>query len=56
MNMKIITCKIPDLLLIEPIIHNDNRGSFIESYRYDLLSKFKMIGFVQDNLVCSKKE
>ena len=52
--MKIVACKIPDILIIEPIKHNDARGSFMESYRYDLLSKYNIKEFVQDNLVCSE--
>jgi dTDP-4-dehydrorhamnose 3,5-epimerase len=48
--MKIIPSKIPEILIIEPDIHQDNRGFFLESYSY---KKYKEVGipvkFVQDN-------
>ena len=52
--MKIIKLNIPDILLIEPIIHSDDRGNFMESYRKDMLMEYnKNTDFVQDNLVNS---
>jgi dTDP-4-dehydrorhamnose 3,5-epimerase len=36
-RMEIIRQKIPDVLLIKPKIHNDNRGYFMESFRQELL-------------------
>ncbi|MBE9469615.1 MAG: dTDP-4-dehydrorhamnose 3,5-epimerase [Bacteroidetes bacterium] len=48
--MNIIKTNIPDLLIIEPEIFNDERGYFFESYN---TKKFKNAGidvdFVQDN-------
>ncbi len=48
--MKIIKTKIPDLLIIEPKVFNDDRGYFFESYNEN---NFKAQGieneFVQDN-------
>jgi len=42
---------IPDILLIEPIVHSDERGYFVETFRQDLLDNalgYK-VNFVQDN-------
>ena len=48
--MKIISTSIPDVLLIEPQVFQDERGFFLESYQK---KKFKEAGidadFVQDN-------
>ena len=48
--MKIIETSIPDVLLLEPIVHGDARGYFMETFRE---SWFKENGidarFVQDN-------
>lgn len=48
--------KIPDLILIEPKVFEDERGFFLESFK---LSEFKKAGidfnFVQDNHSKSKK-
>ncbi|RAZ58765.1 dTDP-4-dehydrorhamnose 3,5-epimerase [Campylobacter hyointestinalis] len=49
--MKFTRLSIPDIILIEPNIHQDNRGYFLESFRLDKLSEFigYNINFVQDN-------
>ena len=42
---------IPGVFLIEPIIHKDNRGYFVETFKQDLFEKaigYK-INFLQDN-------
>ena len=48
--MKIIATSIPDILLIEPKVFQDDRGFFLESYQK---KQFKELGidfdFVQDN-------
>jgi dTDP-4-dehydrorhamnose 3,5-epimerase len=48
--MKIIPTKIPDVLIIEPQVFQDNRGYFVETYNQ---AKFEANGlkynFVQDN-------
>ena len=48
--MKIIETSIPDVLLLEPIVHGDARGYFMETFRE---AWFKENGidlrFVQDN-------
>ena len=55
--MKFIKCKIPDVILIEPKIHGDERGYFVETFREDKLSEFLgyKISFCQDNESKSKK-
>ena len=42
---------IPDVILIEPTVHGDSRGYFMESFRQDLLDDFLgyEVNFVQDN-------
>ncbi len=49
--MKFFAQKIPDIILIEPKVHGDNRGGFVETYRHDLLESATgySINFVQDN-------
>ena len=49
--MKFIPQSIADVILIEPTIHGDDRGYFIETYRQDLLEEFigYKVNFVQDN-------
>ena len=49
--MKLIQQSIPDVLLIEPIVHRDKRGYFVETFRQDMLDNalgYK-INFIQDN-------
>ena len=49
--MKIITTKIPDVLLFEPKVFGDERGFFFESFNkktFEILSGIKT-DFVQDN-------
>ncbi len=49
--MKLIPQSIPDVLLIEPIVHRDKRGYFVETFRQDMLDQalgYK-INFIQDN-------
>lgn len=49
--MKFTRTKIPDVVLIEPKVHGDTRGYFIETYRADKLEAFLgyKINFIQDN-------
>ena len=49
--MKFTKLTISDVVLIEPILYEDNRGSFMESFNLEKYSKFlpKSIQFVQDN-------
>ena len=49
--MNFIPQAIPDVILIEPIIHRDNRGYFVETFKQELFDDavgYK-VTFVQDN-------
>ena len=49
--MKVTPLSIPDVLLIEPKIYEDDRGFFFESYNFNEFKKATSldIAFVQDN-------
>ena len=49
--MKFLRQAIPDVVVIEPIVHIDSRGYFVENFRQDVLeSKLGFpVRFVQDN-------
>jgi dTDP-4-dehydrorhamnose 3,5-epimerase len=49
--MNFIRTAIPDVVIIEPIIHGDERGYFVETFRADKLEEFLgyKIDFCQDN-------
>ena len=49
--MKFIPQSIPDLLLIEPTVHRDERGYFVETFRQDMLDQILgyKVNFIQDN-------
>ena len=49
--MKVTPLSIPDVLLIEPLILEDSRGFFFESFRADVFKSKTLldISFVQDN-------
>jgi len=50
MMMKFIPQTIPDVILVEPVAHEDDRGFFLESFREDLFTKNGIPSrFVQDN-------
>ena len=55
--MKVIETELPEVLIIEPRVFEDERGWFMESYSYRV---FKELGidvvFVQDNHSYSKKK
>jgi dTDP-4-dehydrorhamnose 3,5-epimerase len=48
--MKFLSTELPDVLVIEPDVHRDPRGFFLESYH---LQKYReggiSVSFVQDN-------
>ena len=59
--MKIIRTAIPDVLIIEPTVHSDDRGWFMESFNEErFVTEIEKLGleaprpFVQDNHSCSK--
>ena len=49
--MKFIPQAIPEVLLIEPKVHGDQRGYFVETFRHDLFEAATgyPVHFVQDN-------
>ncbi len=49
--MKFIAQSIPDVILLEPKVHGDDRGYFIETFRQDLFENAvgHPVSFVQDN-------
>jgi len=54
--MKVVAASIPGLLIIEPVVHGDDRGFFMESYSRDRYARSGMAAeFVQDNLSLSAK-
>ena len=49
--MKFVEQNIPEVVVIEPSVHGDNRGYFVETFRQDLFDEaigHKVI-FIQDN-------
>lgn len=55
--MKFIKTDIPDVIICEPLVHGDERGYFVETFRQDKLDDFLgyKINFVQDNESKSSK-
>ncbi|KIM09176.1 MAG: dTDP-4-dehydrorhamnose 3,5-epimerase [Sulfurovum sp. PC08-66] len=49
--MKFIRTAIPDVVIVEPVVHGDSRGYFVETFRADKLEAFLgyKIAFCQDN-------
>ena len=55
--MRFVRQSIHDIVLIEPIIHGDERGYFVETFRQDIFEEaigYK-VNFVQDNQSKSSK-
>ena len=55
--MNFIKTKIPGVVICEPVLHGDNRGYFVETFRKDKLESFLgyKINFCQDNESKSSK-
>lgn len=55
--MNFIRTSIPDVVIIEPTVHGDARGYFVETFRQDKLEEFLgyKINFCQDNESKSSK-
>ena len=55
--MNFIRCEIPDVVICEPVVHGDDRGYFVETFRTDKLEEFLgyNINFCQDNESKSSK-
>lgn len=49
--MKLTRTKIEDVVIIEPAVHGDDRGYFVETFRADKLEEFLgfKVNFCQDN-------
>ena len=49
--MKFIRTDIPDVIVVEPVVHGDERGYFVETFREDKLEELLgyKINFCQDN-------
>ena len=55
-KIKVTACQIEGLYIIEPEIHGDERGYFMETYNFrDLQREGLTMRFVQDNQSMSKK-
>lgn len=55
--MNFVRTEIPDVIIIEPQVHGDSRGYFVETFRADKLEEFLgyKINFCQDNESKSSK-
>ncbi len=55
--MNFIRTSIPDVVILEPKVHGDDRGYFVETFRADKLEEFLgcKINFCQDNESKSSK-
>jgi dTDP-4-dehydrorhamnose 3,5-epimerase len=55
--MNFIRTDIPDVVICEPVVHGDDRGYFVETFRADKLEEFLgyKINFCQDNESKSSK-
>lgn len=49
--MNFIRTDIPDVVIIDPVVHGDHRGYFVETFRQDKLEAFLgfKVAFCQDN-------
>ena len=55
--MKFTRTEIPDVVIVEPVVHGDERGYFVETFRKDKLEEFLgfKVDFCQDNESKSSK-
>ncbi len=54
--MNVITTPLEGVLIIEPKVHGDARGYFMETYRKDILAQHGIVAdFIQDNESKSKR-
>jgi dTDP-4-dehydrorhamnose 3,5-epimerase len=47
--MRILPTRLNGLLLVEPDVHRDDRGFFVETFRTDRYAELGITGLVQDN-------
>lgn len=53
--MKITRLELPEVLVIDPDVRRDDRGSFAETFRADRYAAAGIVGdYVQDNVSCSR--
>ncbi len=55
--MNFVKTNIPEVIICEPVVHGDDRGYFVETFRQDKLEEFVgyKINFCQDNESKSSK-
>lgn len=54
--MKVHKTPIKDLIILEPVVHGDHRGYFLEAYREDTFRKLGLpVDYCQDNQAKSEK-
>ena len=51
LKLKFTRTKIPDVIVCDPIVHKDNRGYFVETFKKEELESFLecKLDFCQDN-------
>ncbi len=55
-QIKVTECPVPGLYIVEPTVHGDDRGYFVETYNeHDMHEAGLTMRFVQDNQSMSKK-
>ena len=47
--MNVVPTALPGVLILEPTVHRDERGFFLETYRLDAFTPLNIPAFVQDN-------
>jgi dTDP-4-dehydrorhamnose 3,5-epimerase len=54
--MKVTETRLPGVLMLEPRVHGEERGFFVESWNQERYTEIGISGpFVQDNLSFSKR-
>lgn len=49
--MRVVKTKLEGVVIIDPVVHGDNRGFFVETHRQDRYAEAGIAGpFVQDNM------
>lgn len=47
--MLVVATELPEVVVLEPTVHRDERGFFVETYRADIYQSHRIPPFVQDN-------
>jgi dTDP-4-dehydrorhamnose 3,5-epimerase len=54
--VKVTPCAIPEVLVVEPVVHGDARGFFVETFQAERYAAAGIdLGFVQDNVSRSRR-